>query len=71
MALERWLQYLSRASRDHPYLKAWDDLIARGGSLDDARRIGGDFQRLVETVVAEKKTVCRSLGATVRRRGNA
>src|SRR6266446_73557 len=53
--LGRWVRYL-KAEKDHPYLKAWDALVARGGSLEEARRLADEFQAFVIAMFEEKKT---------------
>ena len=53
--LEAWFAYLTSEERQHPYLQAWDELRARGGTLADATRIAEDFQALALAVFAEKK----------------
>ena len=53
--LEAWFAYLTSGERRHPYLQAWDDLRARGGTLAEATKIAEDFQALALAVFAEKR----------------
>jgi hypothetical protein len=54
----RWFQYLTVAEKLHPYLKAWDVLMAKGGGTDaGARRISEEFRDIVLKVIPEKKAV--------------
>ena len=53
--LERWVKYLENPQKEHPYLKEWNELMARGGTVDEARRVADEFQNLVLTVIAQKK----------------
>ena len=53
--LEGWFHYLTSGERRHPYLQAWEDLRARGGSLEEARQVARDFQALALEIFAEKK----------------
>ena len=53
--LEAWFGYLTGEERQHPYLQAWDDLRARGGTLEEATRIAQDFQALALAIFAEKE----------------
>ena len=53
--LEAWFAYLTSEERRHPYLQAWDDLRAGGGTLAEAATIAEDFQALALAVFAEKK----------------
>jgi hypothetical protein len=59
---QRWVKYLADPSkREHPYLRDWDRLIASGGgSEDDARRLATEFQKLLQTVIADKKAVTQA-----------
>jgi hypothetical protein len=55
---QRWFKYLTRAEKLHPYLKAWDALMAKGGGTDgEARKLAEDFRDLVLKVIPEKKAV--------------
>ncbi|HTM49056.1 MAG TPA: PSD1 and planctomycete cytochrome C domain-containing protein [Bryobacteraceae bacterium] len=55
---KRWIKYLGATEREHPYLKEWDALMARGGGTDaEAQRLAGEFQKLVIGVIDEKKEV--------------
>src|SRR5262249_49813655 len=43
--LKRWIKYLGATDRQHPYLRAWDALMAKGGGTDEeARRVADEFQ---------------------------
>ncbi|MCU1261031.1 MAG: hypothetical protein JWO80_3916 [Bryobacterales bacterium] len=53
--LRRWVKYLRSSERQHTYLREWDALIARGGADADAERLAGEFQKLVLSIIAEKK----------------
>ncbi|PYV11938.1 MAG: hypothetical protein DMG07_18115, partial [Acidobacteria bacterium] len=58
--LERWIHYLKEPERDHPYLKAWDESMARGGAgvtLEQVKRLAGQFQDLAVSVFEEKNTI--------------
>ncbi len=56
--LGRWLEYLREPQRNHPFLDDWDALIARdGGTEEEARKIAGEFQALVLTVLKEKNEI--------------
>jgi hypothetical protein len=54
--LERWIKYL-RKDHEHPHLKAWNEMMARGGSLDEARKLAADFQATVLSVASEIEAV--------------
>jgi hypothetical protein len=64
--LERWMQYL-KSEKEHPYLKTWDAMVARGGSIEEARKLADEFQHFVISVFDDKKakddrTTSRSAG---------
>ena len=49
--LERWTRYL--AKEDDQRLKPWHELLARGGTIEEARKVAADFQEAVLTVHTE------------------
>lgn len=55
--LERWVRYLEVPKKDHPYLKDWNDLMARGGTAEEARKAAEEFQDVVLGTIAERKEV--------------
>jgi hypothetical protein len=55
--LGKWVRYVTSPFRDHPFLQPWDDLIARGGTLEEARKVGDEYQALVISVIEEKKRI--------------
>lgn len=50
--LNRWIVYL-RKNHEHTYLKAWSEMLARGGTLEEAQRTAAEFQATVLSVAAE------------------
>jgi hypothetical protein len=61
--IEKWVRYLTSPYRDHPYLEPWDDLIAKGGSAEEAKKVADEFQALVVFAIDEKKRVEEELRA--------
>jgi cytochrome c553 len=55
--LERWVNYLKNPEKDHPYLKDWDALLAKGGAAEAAARVADNFQDTVQAVIDEKKAI--------------
>ncbi len=55
--LERWVRYLENPRKEYPYLKAWNELLTRGGTLEEALNVASDFQTVVLRVVTEKKEI--------------
>ncbi|MCI0621250.1 MAG: DUF1549 and DUF1553 domain-containing protein [Acidobacteria bacterium] len=55
LTLERWIKYLSTPEREHPYLKEWDAMMARGGGTpEEVQAFAEKFQHLVVAVNNEK-----------------
>ncbi len=50
------MKYL-RGTKEHPFLTAWDELVRKGGSDEEARKLASEFQELVDTVIREKKAI--------------
>src|SRR5262249_38165660 len=64
---QRWFKYLTAAEKLHPYLKAWDALMAKGGgSGAEARKTAEDFRDLVLKIIPEKMAVNRANQEMVR-----
>ncbi|MFN7992496.1 MAG: PSD1 and planctomycete cytochrome C domain-containing protein [Bryobacteraceae bacterium] len=55
--LERWQRYLDKKTRKHPYLKLWDELVARDAATADFEKAAREFQDLVLAVNEEKKLI--------------
>ncbi|MGH9426287.1 MAG: DUF1549 and DUF1553 domain-containing protein, partial [Terriglobia bacterium] len=55
--LQKWAKYLGTPQKDHPYLKTWNELLARKGPAEEAARFADEFQSLVLGILAEKKEV--------------
>ena len=52
---DRWLHFLAKPPVYYPYLKAWQEMIAKGGTKDAAKKLAEDFQKqLVEVVLAQE-----------------
>ena len=52
--LGRWLDYLDRGEREHPYLDEWTAFLDRGGSREDARDVAQAFERQLFAIRDEK-----------------
>ncbi len=55
--LNRWIKYLRKNERDHTYLRAWDSMMARNGTRQEAQLLADGFQRAVLAVVLENKQI--------------
>lgn len=56
--LDRWVAYLRRPERDHPFLKEWDTLMKNGGGSDgEARQAAQRLHASIQSLFAEKKAM--------------
>jgi hypothetical protein len=55
--LSRWEKYLAKGDREHPYLKRWDELAARGAAPDEFEKAAQEFQDALLAINTEKKVV--------------
>jgi hypothetical protein len=53
----RWGRYLDRTGHEHPFLDDWLAFQARGGALEEARRLAAAFARKVLEIREEKRGV--------------
>ena len=54
---DRWLRFLAKPPVFYPYLTAWQEMIKRGGTADEAKRLADEFQKILVDVVLAKKDV--------------
>ena len=54
---DRWLRFLAKPPVYYPYLKPWQEMIAKGGTKETAKKLGDEFQKLLVDVVLAKKEV--------------
>ncbi len=55
--LDRMTAYLASQRKEHPYLKQWFEVAAKGGTPEDFRAAAREFQSKVEEVNEEKHAV--------------
>jgi mono/diheme cytochrome c family protein len=55
--LDRMTAYLANPRKEHPYLKRWFDVAAKGGTPEEFESAAREFQAKVEEVNEEKHTV--------------
>jgi mono/diheme cytochrome c family protein len=55
--LEKWIEYLKGTHREHHFLEAWNQLLARGGTIEQAQDVAAEFQESVLAILAEKKGI--------------
>ncbi len=56
-SLDRWIVYLKQPSRDHAFLKHWDDLLASQAPRESVEAFANQFQASVLAMFAEKRAM--------------
>ena len=54
---DRWSRFLKKPPTYYPYLKSWQDMMARGGTADEAKKLGDEFQKVLVDIVLSRKDV--------------
>jgi hypothetical protein len=54
VVLERWVTYLE-GTKEHPYLRRWDDLVRRNAPGEELRKEADAFQAFALSVIREKR----------------
>jgi hypothetical protein len=54
---DRWLKFLAKPPKFYPYLKSWQEMIKRGGTADEAKKLADEFQALILDVMFERKEI--------------
>ncbi len=53
---DRWLRFLGKPQTYYPFLKPWQDMVRRGGTEAEAKRLADEFQDLlVDVLLARRK----------------
>jgi len=55
--LERWVRFLAKPPKFYPYLKSWQEMIQRGGSKDEAKKLADEFQATLTAVLFEHRDI--------------
>jgi len=55
--LERWIGYLAKPDKDHPYLESWNQFLAKRASDAEVQKFANEFQSLAVETAADKKRV--------------
>ena len=55
--LDRWLKFLAKPPKFYTQLKPWQDMIASGGSAEQAKRLAEEFQMTLVDVMFEQKEI--------------
>ena len=54
--LERWVEYLKKPEKEHPFLNKWSQQLT-GPDSPEREKLAGEFQDLLLAVAAEKKAI--------------
>ena len=54
---DRWLRFLERPPTYYPYLKSWQEMVKRGGTEAEAKRLAEEFQDLVVDVLIARRQI--------------
>ena len=54
---DRWIAFLAKPPRFYPYLKDWQEMIKRGGTAEEAKKLADTFQALLVEVMFAKKEI--------------
>jgi hypothetical protein len=52
---DRWLKFLAKPPKFYPYLSKWQEMIKRGGTTEEAKRLADEFQAALLDVMFEHK----------------
>ena len=55
--LDRWIDYLRRPGKQHPFLRKWEEALASGEGEGEMRAESDRFQKLLLNVIRDKKEV--------------
>jgi mono/diheme cytochrome c family protein len=55
--LGRWVNFLKKPPNNYGFLKPWQAMVARGGSVEEVRKLAHDFYTLVDGINKEKAKV--------------
>ena len=54
---DRWIKFLAKPPKFYPYLKSWQEMIKRGGTAEEAKKLADEFQNLILDVMFERKDI--------------
>jgi hypothetical protein len=55
--LDRFVKFLAKPPRFYPYLEAWQAMIKKGGTKEQAKKLAEGFQSLVTEVMFDKRAM--------------
>src|SRR5260370_6675807 len=54
---ERWIRFLAKPPKHYPYLTQWQEMIKRGGSADEAKKLADEVQKKLGGIMFEKHEI--------------
>jgi hypothetical protein len=54
---DRWLKFLAKPPKFYPYLTAWQEMVKRGGTLPEAKKLAAEFEKLLIEIALERREV--------------
>jgi len=54
---DRWLRFLEKPPKNYPYLIQWQEMIKRGGTAAEAKKLGEEFQKTLLGIMFEKHEI--------------
>ena len=54
---ERWIRFLAKPPKNYPYLVAWQAMIKRGGTKDEAKKLADEFQSTLLGIMFEHREI--------------
>ena len=54
---ERWVAFLAKPPKFYPYLTTWQEMIRRGGTADEAKKLADEFQAVLLDVMFQRKEI--------------
>jgi mono/diheme cytochrome c family protein len=54
---ERWIKFLAKPPKNYPYLTGWQEMIKRGGSKDEAKKLADEFQKTLTSIMFERHEI--------------
>jgi hypothetical protein len=54
---DRWLKFLAKPPKFYKFLTPWQEMIKRGGKLDEAKKLADGFEKLLIEVALERREV--------------
>jgi mono/diheme cytochrome c family protein len=55
--LQRWVRFLKKPPLNYSYLKNWQSMVERGGTLEEAKQLAREFYQLADAIDKEKAKI--------------